>query len=102
MTDADRPVPGQTKIPFHIRVKRKHLTRIIKGKVERIAKTIADQGEIPTGRVDTGNPTTMSIHIVVMPIRILDQRQQVVDLPDRRSLIDIHLRDLRKISRYNI
>ena len=102
MTDADRPVPGQAEIPFHIGIKSEHFPRVIEGKIEWIAKTITDQGKISAGRVDARDPATVNIHVIVMSVRIFYQRQQIVDLPDGRGFIDIHLWHLREISRDDV
>ena len=70
VADADRPVPGRTEIPFHIRVEREQISVLIKCQVERVTKAGANESKLVAFRIKLGDPAAVGGHIVVMTIGI--------------------------------
>ena len=102
MAYPDGTVPGKAEIPLHVRIEGEHLSCVVEGQIEGVAEAGAYQAEVTTDGVDMGDPSAMRIDGIVVSVGIPDEGKEVIDLVDGPGLVIIHLRDLGKVTRYNI
>jgi len=90
MADPGRPIPGQTKIPFHVGVVHKKVAHVIESHVKGVAVACRNQLPFRTFGVDIGHPASGFLAVVSVPARVFDFGKKVVVLPGLRQFVGIH------------
>src|SRR5690606_40975789 len=99
MVDPGRSVPGHSKIPLHVRVIGKKITRFVEGDIKTISVTGTDQFPSFALRINFCNPSSWSLSIVGMASWIHNAREQLVLIPNLGKSVGIHFRYVGMVTR---